>query len=180
MSDAVRVSRLKCPPGAATHASCRPSDKSFDGRSSARSANHTTLINIIGPMNVEQACALALARPTNSVPRTALVVSEVRCTQREGPIALPPSTTPICSSALSIGCVTRREAHARMLGNGLCTRPVELDCRLESACETCSYFATGPEFVPVLLRQRDHARDHDQPERASLFNGLINRAQTCP
>src|SRR6476661_7864679 len=27
----------------------------------------------------------------------------------------------------------RREAHARMLGNGLCTRPAELDCRLESA-----------------------------------------------
>ena len=22
----------------------------------------------------------------------------------------------------------RREAHARMLGNGLCTRPAELDC----------------------------------------------------
>ena len=56
----------------------------------------------------------------------------------------------------------RREAHARMLGNGLCTRPVELDCRMESACETCAYFRTGPEFVPVLLRQRDHARDHDQ------------------
>jgi integrase len=25
----------------------------------------------------------------------------------------------------------RREAHARMLGNGLCTRPVELECRME-------------------------------------------------
>ena len=37
----------------------------------------------------------------------------------------------------------RREAHARMLGNGLCTRPAELDCRMESACETCAYFRTG-------------------------------------
>ncbi len=70
----------------------------------------------------------------------------------------------------------RREAHARMLGNGLCTRPVELECRMESACETCSYFSTGPEFVPVLLRQRDHARDHHQPERAELFDKLITRA----
>ena len=26
--------------------------------------------------------------------------------------------------------------HARMLGNGMCTRPAELDCRIESACET--------------------------------------------
>jgi integrase len=70
----------------------------------------------------------------------------------------------------------RREAHARMLGNGLCTRPVELDCRMESACETCAYFSTGPEFVPVLIRQRDHARDHDQQERADLFDRLIHQA----
>src|SRR4249920_2842013 len=42
----------------------------------------------------------------------------------------------------------RRETHARMLGNGLCTRPPELDCRLESACETCAYFRTGTQFLP--------------------------------
>lgn len=69
----------------------------------------------------------------------------------------------------------RQEAHARMLGNGLCTRPVELECRMESACETCAYFKTGPEFVPVLLRQRDHARDSGQNERAALFDGLLDR-----
>jgi site-specific recombinase XerD len=70
----------------------------------------------------------------------------------------------------------RREAHARMLGNGLCTRPAELDCRLESACETCAYFRTGTEFLPILIRQRDHARDHGQAGRAALFNSLIDRA----
>ena len=69
----------------------------------------------------------------------------------------------------------RREAHARMLGNGLCTRPVELDCRMESACETCAYFRTSVEFLPILIRQRDHARDHGQTERAALFDGLIDR-----
>ena len=57
----------------------------------------------------------------------------------------------------------RREAIARMLGNGLCTRSAELDCRMESACETCVYFRTGTEFLPILVRQRDHARDHGQP-----------------
>ena len=72
----------------------------------------------------------------------------------------------------------RREAHARMPGNGLCTRPAELDCRLESACETCAYFRTGTQFLPVLVRQRAHARDHGQAERAALFDGLIQRAQT--
>ncbi len=72
----------------------------------------------------------------------------------------------------------RQQAHARMLGNGLCTRPVELECHMESACETCAYFKTGPEFVPVLIRQRNHARDHHQLDRATLFDNLIQRAET--
>jgi hypothetical protein len=72
----------------------------------------------------------------------------------------------------------RREAHARMPGNGLCTRPAELDCRMESACETCAYFRTSTEFLPILTRQRDHARDHGQTERAALFIDLIKRAGT--
>ena len=38
---------------------------------------------------------------------------------------------------------------------------------MESACETCSYFTTGPEFVPVLSRQRDHARHHNRHDRAA-------------
>jgi site-specific recombinase XerD len=67
----------------------------------------------------------------------------------------------------------RREAHARMLGNGLCTRPVELDCRMESACETCSYFQTSIEFKPTLQRQRDHASEHGQSERVDLFDRLL-------
>jgi site-specific recombinase XerD len=72
----------------------------------------------------------------------------------------------------------RREAHARMLGNGLCTRPPQLDCRMESACETCAYFTTGTQFLPILVRQRDHARDHGQDDRADLFDGLIQHTRT--
>ncbi len=71
----------------------------------------------------------------------------------------------------------RREAHARMLSNGLCTRPAELDCRIESACETCAYFRTGPEFLPILTRQRNHAREHGQKDRADLFTRLIDRTE---
>jgi site-specific recombinase XerD len=69
----------------------------------------------------------------------------------------------------------RRETHARMLGNGLCARPVELDCRMESACETCAYFRTSVQFLPTLTRQRDHARERGQDERTALFDGLIQR-----
>jgi site-specific recombinase XerD len=74
----------------------------------------------------------------------------------------------------------RREAHARMPGNGLCTRPAELDCRMESACETCAYFRTGTEFLPVLTRQRDHARDHGQNDRAELFTTIIRNVEQGP
>lgn len=71
----------------------------------------------------------------------------------------------------------RQESHARMLGNGMCTRPPELDCRMETICETCAYFKTGPQFVPVLLRQRDHARTHHQTNRAKLYDNLIATAE---
>jgi hypothetical protein len=42
----------------------------------------------------------------------------------------------------------RREAHARMLGNGPCTRPAELDCRMESACKPAPTSAPAPSSCP--------------------------------
>lgn len=74
----------------------------------------------------------------------------------------------------------RREANARMLGNGLCTRPVELDCRMESACETCAYFRTNVQFLPTLTRQRDHATERGQTERAQLFEKIIGAINAPP
>jgi hypothetical protein len=74
----------------------------------------------------------------------------------------------------------RREAQARMLGNGLCTRPVELDCRMESACETCAFFRTTVEFLPILTRQRDHAHERGQTDRAALFDKIIGRLDQPP
>ena len=63
--------------------------------------------------------------------------------------------------------------HRRMLGNGMCTRPVALGCSFESACERCNFFETGPQFIPILRRQRDHATEHAQEERIVLFDRLI-------
>jgi site-specific recombinase XerD len=68
----------------------------------------------------------------------------------------------------------RVETYRRLLGNGYCTRPPELDCVFESICETCTHYQTGLEFQPVLLRQRDHAVEHDQPQRVELFNTLLD------
>ncbi len=66
------------------------------------------------------------------------------------------------------------DAHRRLLGNGHCTRPVALDCQFESICERCGFFETGPEFIPILRRQREHAGDHGDLERANLFDGLLS------
>ena len=68
-----------------------------------------------------------------------------------------------------------RREHHRLLGNGYCTRPPELDCAFEAICETCTFFQTSIEFRPTLLRQRDHAAQHDQPHRADLFNQILTR-----
>jgi site-specific recombinase XerD len=68
-----------------------------------------------------------------------------------------------------------RREHHRLLGNGYCTRPPELDCAFEAICETCTFFQTSIEFRPTLLHQRDHAAQHDQPHRADLFNTILTR-----
>lgn len=72
---------------------------------------------------------------------------------------------------------TRRaaaDAHRRLLGNGHCTRPVALDCQFESICERCGFFETGPEFIPILRRQRDDAADRCDLGRANVFDGLLS------
>jgi integrase len=71
----------------------------------------------------------------------------------------------------------RAEVHHRLLGNGWCQRPAELDCSFESICENCTHFATGPSFRPVLLRQRNHAARHGQTGRAELFTELLDRIE---
>jgi len=68
-----------------------------------------------------------------------------------------------------------RREHHRLLGNGYCTRPPELDCAFEAICETCTFFQTSIEFRPTLQRQRDHAAENHQPQRADLFDRLLTR-----
>lgn len=67
-----------------------------------------------------------------------------------------------------------RREHHRMLGNGMCTRPVELDCSFETICEGCSYFATSIEFRPTLRRQQADARGKNQASREALFSKLLD------
>ena len=55
-----------------------------------------------------------------------------------------------------------RRDHFRLLGNGYCTRPPQLDCTFDAICETCSYFQTSIEFRPTLQAQHDDAAEKHQ------------------
>jgi hypothetical protein len=67
-----------------------------------------------------------------------------------------------------------RREHHRLLGNGYCTRPAELDCAFESICENCAFFQTSIEFRPTLQAQHDQAASHGQQRRADMFARLLN------
>jgi site-specific recombinase XerD len=66
-----------------------------------------------------------------------------------------------------------RREHHRLLGNGYCTRPAELDCAFEAICENCSFFQTSIEFRPTLQAQHDDAAAKGQNHRAALFDQLL-------
>jgi site-specific recombinase XerD len=68
-----------------------------------------------------------------------------------------------------------RREHHRLLGNGWCTRPPQLDCAFESICETCTYFQTTIEFRPAIAAQHDHAAAHGQTGRQELLARLLTR-----
>ena len=68
-----------------------------------------------------------------------------------------------------------RREHYRLLGNGYCTRPPQLDCAYEATCETCTYFQPTIEFRPTLQRQHDDAVSKGQTSRQHLFQQLLNR-----
>jgi site-specific recombinase XerD len=82
---------------------------------------------------------------------------------------------PLPADAIGPRMARLRREHHRLLGNGYCTRPPELDCAFEAICETCTFFQTSIEFRPTLQRQRDHAAHHDQTHRADLFDRLLTR-----
>lgn len=69
----------------------------------------------------------------------------------------------------------RAEMHRRMLGNGYCSRPLDMDCHFESICESCQFFVTTLDFKPTLERQRDDATKKGQIGRQHVFERLLAR-----
>lgn len=76
--------------------------------------------------------------------------------------------------ALTAGAVVDdMPANRRLLANGHCTRPRELDCRFQTICEGCGFFQTDAGFVPILRRQRDDAANHGDHPRMRLYDQLV-------
>ena len=42
------------------------------------------------------------------------------------------------------------------------------------------FFDTGPQFIPILRRQHDHALERDQHDRARYFDGLLDSIDNQP
>jgi site-specific recombinase XerD len=87
--------------------------------------------------------------------------------------ALYAQAQPLPADAIGPKMARLRREHHRLLGNGHCTRPAELDCAFESICENCSFFQTSIEFRPTLQAQHDDARAKGQDHRADLFTQLL-------
>jgi integrase len=68
--------------------------------------------------------------------------------------------------------------HRRLLGNGRCTRPAQLDCSYQTICEGCGFFETGPEFLTILRRQKDNALEQADFERQHIYQELIEGLTT--
>jgi integrase len=69
----------------------------------------------------------------------------------------------------------RGEMSRRMLGNGYCARPADMDCHFETVCESCTFFVTTIEFRPAIERQRDDAAAKGQLGRQKIYDGLLER-----
>jgi hypothetical protein len=69
-------------------------------------------------------------------------------------------------------------SHPRLLANGHCTRPSQLDCAYQTICEGCGFFETGPEFIPILRRQKESAVEQADFERTHIFQELIDGLTT--
>lgn len=74
----------------------------------------------------------------------------------------------------------RAQASKRLLGNGYCARPIELDCRYENICESCTMFFTTIEHRPTIQAQRDDANTKGQTGRRDIYDALLKRLDDAP
>jgi hypothetical protein len=77
------------------------------------------------------------------------------------------------ADAIGANMARLRRDHFRMLGNGYCARPPQLDCAFESVCENCTFFQSSIQFRTTLKAQHDDAAAKNQTGRRHLFTQLL-------
>jgi site-specific recombinase XerD len=122
-------------------------------------------------MSLEAVAALLGHRSPKMTGVYARISSEVVAEQYFAAIAA--METHPARTALPTTNTAAATSHRRLLGNGHCTRPVELDCRFQTMCEGCGFFETSDEFIPILRRQHHNALEHHDLPRAKIFDELV-------
>lgn len=74
----------------------------------------------------------------------------------------------------------RNETTKRLLGNGYCGRPRELDCQYETICESCSMFFTTIEHRDTIQAQRDDANTQGHNRRRDAYDALLSGLDDTP
>ncbi|HEY5455402.1 MAG TPA: site-specific integrase [Acidothermaceae bacterium] len=92
--------------------------------------------------------------------------------------ALYGQQTSLPADTLGANMARLRREHFRLLGNGYCARPPELDCTFEAVCENCTFFQTSIAFRPTLQAQHDDAAAKNQTGRQQLFSRLLTDIRT--
>lgn len=76
--------------------------------------------------------------------------------------------------------VLRNEAAKRLLGNGYCGRPRELDCQYETICESCTMFFTTIEHRDTIQAQRNNAAEQGHDRRRDVYDALLTKLDDTP
>ena len=98
------------------------------------------------------------------------VTSKIEALYQDAEPAIPVLPAEAAGPAMT---ALHAEVNKRLLGNGYCRRPVELDCRYETICETCPMFFTTQQHRPTLIAQRDDACAKGQTRRAEIYTNLL-------
>jgi integrase len=97
-------------------------------------------------------------------------------------VDLPGNQESLPTPALTEGAQMQklRKDTWRLLGNGYCTRPENVPCEYETICESCPCFSTTIDFLPILQKQKQDAKDKGQIQRLEIFKRLIQSVGKHP
>ena len=93
-------------------------------------------------------------------------------------LASAASLSPKARGAISVWCRCRPPSSSPRPRRGPFKTTKSLDSAYQTICEGCGFFETGPEFIPILRRQRQSATSQGDFEREHIYQELIDGLTT--